>query len=92
MILLFVSFFSSLLLILAIIRYKHLHEHFSGDHDFGPQKFHQGSIPRVGGLGIYAALWIASFIAYLKDPALGVFLGLILIAAFRSAPLGSPKI
>jgi UDP-N-acetylmuramyl pentapeptide phosphotransferase/UDP-N-acetylglucosamine-1-phosphate transferase len=86
MILLFVSFFSSLLLILAIIRYKHLHEHFSGDHDFGPQKFHQGSIPRVGGLGIYAALWIASFIAYLKDPALGVFLGLILIAAF---PVGA---
>lgn len=86
MILLFVSFFSSLLLILGIIRYKHLHEHFSGDHDFGPQKFHQGSIPRVGGLGIYAALWIASFIAYLKDPALGVFLGLILIAAF---PVGA---
>ena len=55
MILLFVSFFSSLLLILGIIRYKHLHEHFSGDHDLsGPQKFHQGSIPRIGGLGIYA--------------------------------------
>ena len=82
MILLFVSFFSSLLLILGIIRYKHLHEHFSGDHDFGPQKFHEGSIPRIGGLGIYAALWIASLIAYIKDPALGVFLGLILIAAF----------
>jgi hypothetical protein len=48
MILLFVSFFSSLLLILGIIRYKHLHEHLSGDHDLsGPQKFHQGSIPRI---------------------------------------------
>jgi UDP-N-acetylmuramyl pentapeptide phosphotransferase/UDP-N-acetylglucosamine-1-phosphate transferase len=83
MILLFASFFSSLLLILGIIRYKHLHEHFSGDHDLsGPQKFHQGSVPRIGGLGIYAALWIANFVAYLKDPALGVFLGLILIAAF----------
>ena len=61
MILLFASFFSSLLLILGIIRYKHLHEHFSGDHDLsGPQKFHQGSVPRIGGLGIYAALWIAN--------------------------------
>ena len=89
MILLFVSFFSSLLLILGIIRYKHLHEHFSGDHDLsGPQKFHQGSIPRIGGLGIYAAMWIANLVAYLKDPALGVFLSLILIAAFPVSATG----
>ena len=89
MILLFVSFFSSLLLILGIIRYKHLHEHFSGDHDLsGPQKFHEGSIPRIGGLGIYAALWIANLVAYLKDPALGVFLSLILIAAFPVSATG----
>jgi UDP-GlcNAc:undecaprenyl-phosphate GlcNAc-1-phosphate transferase len=89
MILLFASFFSSLLLILGIIRYKHLHEHFSGDHDLsGPQKFHQGSVPRIGGLGIYAALWIANFVAYLKDPALGIFLGLILIAAFPVTATG----
>ena len=89
MILLFVSFFSSLLLILGFIRYKHLHEHFSGDHDLnGPQKIHQGSVPRIGGLGIYAAMWIANLVAYLKDPALGIFLGLILIAAFPVSATG----
>ena len=89
MLLLFVSFFSSLFIILGIIRYKHLHEVFSGDHDLsGPQKFHQGSVPRIGGLGIYASLWIANFVAYLKDPALGVFVGLILIAAFPVAVTG----
>lgn len=89
MILLFASFFSSLLLILGIIRYKHLHEHFSGDHDLsGPQKFHQESTPRIGGLGIYAAMWIANLVAYLKDPALGIFLGLILIAAFPVSATG----
>ena len=89
MLLLLTAFFSSLLLILLIIRYRHVHEHLSGDHDLsGPQKFHQGSIPRIGGLGIYAALWIANFVAYLKDPALGIFLGLILIAAFPVTATG----
>lgn len=89
MLLLLTAFFSSLLLTLLIIRYRHVHEHLSGDHDLsGPQKFHQGSIPRIGGLGIYAAMWITNFVAYLKNPALGVFLVLILIAAFPVTATG----
>lgn len=86
---LFTAFFSSILLILFIIRYRHLHEHLSGDHDLnGPQKFHQGSVPRIGGLAVYVALWITVFVAYLKNPALAVFLGLILIAAFPVTAIG----
>ena len=82
MILFFVAFFSSLLLIFLIIRYRHLHEHLSGDHDLsGPQKFHRGSVPRIGGLGIYVALWITNLVSYYKGLSLGVFLSLILIAA-----------
>jgi UDP-GlcNAc:undecaprenyl-phosphate GlcNAc-1-phosphate transferase len=55
----FVSFISSLL----IIRFKHLHVQFSGDHNLsGPQKFHAESVPRIGGvsivIGILAAILI----------------------------------
>lgn len=83
MLLLFAAFFSSLLLILLIIRYRHLHVHLSGDHDLkGPQKFHYGSTPRIGGLGLYAALWIANLFAYFKDRSLGIFFSLILVSAF----------
>jgi UDP-N-acetylmuramyl pentapeptide phosphotransferase/UDP-N-acetylglucosamine-1-phosphate transferase len=40
-----------------ILRYEHLHEHFSQDHaQSGPQKFHTQATPRVGGIAIYAAL------------------------------------
>jgi UDP-GlcNAc:undecaprenyl-phosphate GlcNAc-1-phosphate transferase len=82
MLFLFTAFFSSLLVILLIIRYRHVHEHLSGDHDLsGPQKFHHESVPRIGGLGIYVALLITNLVAYLKNPSLGLFLSLILIAA-----------
>jgi len=89
MVLLLTAFISSLLLILLIIRYRHLHEHHTGDHDrSGPQKFHTGSIPRIGGLGIYLALWIATLLAYVREPALGIFLSLILIAALPVSAMG----
>jgi UDP-GlcNAc:undecaprenyl-phosphate/decaprenyl-phosphate GlcNAc-1-phosphate transferase len=47
----------------VIIRFKHLHGQFSGDHDLcGPQKFHAESVPRIGGIsiaiGIFAAISI----------------------------------
>lgn len=80
--LLFVSFFSSLILILGIIRYKHLHEQFSGDHDLsGPQKFHTNNTPRVGGLGIYLALWIATVVAFFKEVQLAQFIVFVLFSA-----------
>ena len=89
MLFLITAFFSSLLVILLIIRYRHVHEHLSGDHDLsGPQKFHQESVPRIGGLGIYLALWFTNLISYLKDPLLGVFLSLILIAALPVSGTG----
>jgi UDP-GlcNAc:undecaprenyl-phosphate GlcNAc-1-phosphate transferase len=87
--LLLTAFFSSLFLISLIIRYRHLHEHYSGDHDLsGPQKFHKESTPRIGGLGIYAGLWIASLVTYFKEPSLGVFQSLILLAALPVSVTG----
>ena len=89
MILLLTAFFCSLILILLIIRYKHLHAHLSSDNNLsGPQKFHQESVPRIGGLGIYTALWLTNLFAYLKDPPLGGFLSLILIATLPVVTTG----
>lgn len=58
-------FFVSLISTLALIRYQHLFEKISSDHDLlGPQKFHAHAIPRVGGIGIYLALMITTLFAY----------------------------
>ncbi|MDP1995872.1 MAG: glycosyltransferase [Gallionella sp.] len=50
-----------------IVKYEHLHAHFSHDHaDTGPQKYHTEPTPRIGGLmvmtGLLASLGIASFV------------------------------
>lgn len=63
MIILLTAFFTSFITTLLIIRFKHLHEKFSGDHNLlGPQKIHMESVPRIGGIsiaiGILAAILI----------------------------------
>ena len=63
MISLLTAFFASFIATLLIIRFKHLHGQFSGDHDLsGPQKFHAESVPRIGGIsiaiGILAAILV----------------------------------
>jgi UDP-N-acetylmuramyl pentapeptide phosphotransferase/UDP-N-acetylglucosamine-1-phosphate transferase len=66
---LFVGFFTSLITCLLLIRYKNIHAHLSGDHQAGPQKMHQGSTPRIGGLAIFLsilAMWITQL---LIDPS-----------------------
>lgn len=41
---------------LAIVRSAHRHVRFSGDVTDGVQKFHVGSVPRIGGVALVAAL------------------------------------
>ena len=61
---LILAFFVSLLATLALVRYQHLHHHFSGDSDLsGPQKFHSHSVPRIGGIGIFLAILVAGAVA-----------------------------
>lgn len=56
----FVSLFSALLL----IRYLHLHQKLSGDlHTHGPQKFHIGLTPRIGGIPILMGLCAGGILA-----------------------------
>lgn len=42
---------------LFLLRYLHLHQHLTGDpHTQGPQKFHMGKTPRVGGIPVIMGL------------------------------------
>jgi len=63
--LLVLAFFVSFINILLLIRYQNLHEKISSDHDLsGPQKFHTHAVTRIGGVGIYLSLLIASLFAH----------------------------
>ena len=60
-----IAFFSSLLVTLALIRYQHLHEKISSDHDLsGPQKFHTQIVPRIGGIGIFIGMLLSGAVAF----------------------------
>ena len=63
--LLVLAFFVSLVTTLVLIRYQHLHEKVSSDHDLsGPQKFHTHAVPRIGGVGIFLSLVISAWVAH----------------------------
>lgn len=59
---LIISLFSSLLL----IRYLHVHQHISADQTKGPQKFHLGITPRIGGVSLLSGLLGGSLVAASK--------------------------
>jgi len=66
-----------------IIRYEHLHAHFSHDHtNAGPQKFHAHPTPRIGGIPLMVGLLISAVLlqSLPYPPAAGLF-GLLLLAA-----------
>lgn len=80
--LLLISFSVSLIVTGLVIRYQHLHVHFSGDHDLdGPQKFHTAITPRIGGAGIFIAIAIAVLYKQWANPQLGQLIALVLIAS-----------
>lgn len=59
---LIISLFSSLLL----IRYLHVHQHLTADQTQGPQKFHLGITPRIGGVSLLCGLLGGSLVAAAK--------------------------
>jgi UDP-N-acetylmuramyl pentapeptide phosphotransferase/UDP-N-acetylglucosamine-1-phosphate transferase len=76
-----VSFLTSLLITLWVIRSSHLHSKFSADSDTTAiQKFHTRIVPRIGGLGILAGLFISLLVRSFENEAVGNF-GLLLIAS-----------
>ncbi len=58
---------SSFVLTYFIVKSSDWHSHLSTDHEHGPQKLHSGSVPRVGGLGIYLSLIIVVTTKFLLE-------------------------
>jgi len=64
---LLLSFITSTLATLLIIRFKHLHEKITNDHFFNePQKIHSIAVPRIGGLSIAIGI-LAALLGSLSD-------------------------
>lgn len=76
-----IAFTLSLVATLLVVRYNHLHEHMTADHDLGGvQKFHVSPVPRVGGLGLVAGLLGALSFRFVQNQEVGGF-GLLLLAS-----------
>ncbi len=75
-----ISFLTSLVITLLVIRYQHLHAHLTADHDLeGVQKFHSTPVPRVGGLGVFVGVLVGLLAKWCNgDP--GAASNLILLA------------
>lgn len=80
--LLILSFATSAILTGFVVRYRHLHNHISGDHDFdGPQKFHTAITPRIGGVAILMGITVAILYQWIVHPKIGTLLVLVLITS-----------
>lgn len=78
---LFIAFLAAFAATLLIVRFNHLHGHFSGDHDLsGPQKFHTTSVPRVGGISIAIGLLAAILVPLKTNNAANFDITLLLCA------------
>ena len=82
------AFFSSFTVTLLIIRFKHLHSHFSGDTDLsGPQKFHTMIVPRIGGISIAIGVFVAILLRFKNIPNPTIEL-ILLICAIPTFVIG----
>ena len=74
-----VSLLLSIVITYAIIRYQHLHQAHSHDHDLsGVQKFHTEAVPRIGGVVLMAGVLIGQPPLWLVLSALPIFVGGVL--------------
>lgn len=75
------AFVLSLITTLLLVRFSHLHEKFSADHDLnGVQKFHAVPVPRIGGVSLIIGLCGALWLRYVQNETVGNF-GLILLVS-----------
>lgn len=66
---LLLALFVSWLVTMLVLRYSHLHERFSADHDLdGVQKFHVSPVPRIGGVPLLLGLMSAALFATQRRP------------------------
>ena len=82
---LIISFFTSFIFSLLLLRYSHLHGHISFDHDKdGVQKFHSFDTPRIGGLPIFIGIVFSVAVQFIQELSFSN-IGVILI--FSSLPV-----
>lgn len=83
LILLLASFSAAWFVGWLIVKYEHLHAHFSHDHaGTGPQKYHTQPTPRIGGLTVMSGLLMSAGVMILADAApVKHEFGLLLLAA-----------
>lgn len=86
---LLVSFVISLIATLLVVRYNHLHEHITADHELdGVQKFHVNPVPRVGGFSLVIGLLGALGFRYFQNQDVGLFGLLLLVSAIPAFGFG----
>lgn len=62
---LFVATFVSFFVAVGLVRYQHVHAHFSADSDLtGVQKFHAIPVPRIGGVPVFCGLLFSALMFY----------------------------
>ncbi|QWE10894.1 glycosyltransferase [Polynucleobacter sp. es-EL-1] len=82
------SFFLSFIATLLIIRFQSLHSHLSADSDLsGPQKFHQVSVPRIGGVSIAIGIFASTLSRLQSDDGLTTE-ALLMICAVPAFAIG----
>ena len=86
---LLLSFVVSLIATLLVVRSSDRHAHLSADHELdGPQKFHRRPVPRVGGVGILAAMLSGALLAQLMNSPLSASIWLFLACALPAFGAG----
>jgi len=79
---LILSFLTSCVVSLVVVRYADTHPRTSANHDMtGPQKFHSHPVPRIGGLGVFAGVLGGILWVQWSQPASGPLLWLLLLSA-----------
>ena len=82
MLILLISFIASALMGMLILRYQHLHDRFSGDHDIsGVQKFHVHIAPRIGGIAVIVGIFFGLASRYWVDQSVWHLAMLVLLSA-----------
>jgi len=86
---LFAALITAFLLGFLILRFRHLHEHLSADHDVsGVQKFHATAVPRIGGIALLLGILLGLSTRYFVNPVIWQFGMLLLISALPVFGMG----
>ena len=89
MLTIFSGFICALLIGFLILRYQDNHHRLTGDHDVnGVQKFHATSVPRIGGVIVFAGISVGILVRYFSADKLAFDLSFYLLLAALPAFLG----